>query len=42
MGVHIATIPFAVLEKMFVHPNTEKGLKAFLDDWEKLKNQLKS
>lgn len=42
MGAHIATIPFAVLEKMFVHPNTEKGLKAFLDDWEKLKNQLKS
>ncbi len=42
MGAHIATIPFAVLEKMFVHPNTEKGLKAFLDDWEKLKNQLKT
>ena len=42
MGAHIATIPFAVLEKMFIHPNTEKGLKAFLDDWEKLKNQLKS
>jgi transaldolase len=42
MGAHIATIPFAVLEKMFVHPNTEKGIKAFLDDWEKLKNQLKS
>lgn len=42
MGAHIATIPFAVLEKMFVHPNTEKGLKAFLDDWEKLKSQLKT
>lgn len=42
MGAHIATIPFAVLEKMFIHPNTEKGIKAFLDDWEKLKNQLKS
>ncbi len=42
MGAHIATIPFAVLEKMFIHPNTEKGLKAFLDDWEKLKSQLKT
>ncbi|MFX0072308.1 MAG: fructose-6-phosphate aldolase [Candidatus Hermodarchaeota archaeon] len=42
MGAHIATIPFAVLEKMFVHPNTEKGLKEFLDDWEKLKKQLKT
>ncbi len=38
VGAHIATIPFAVLEKMFKHPNTDKGLKAFLDDWEKLKN----
>ncbi len=41
IGVHIATIPFAVLEKMFKHPNTDKGLKAFLDDWEKLQKQLK-
>ena len=41
IGAHIATIPFAVLEKMFKHPNTDKGLKAFLDDWEKLQKQLK-
>ena len=41
MGAHIATIPFAVLEKMFVHPNTDKGLQAFLKDWEKLQEQLK-
>ncbi|MFX0082900.1 MAG: fructose-6-phosphate aldolase [Candidatus Hodarchaeota archaeon] len=41
MGAHIATIPFPVLEKMFIHPNTEKGLDAFLKDWEKLQNQLK-
>jgi transaldolase len=40
LGAHIATIPFSVLEKMFVHPNTEKGLEAFLKDWEKLKGQL--
>ena len=41
MGAHIATIPFSVLEKMFIHPNTEKGLEEFLKDWEKLQAQLK-
>ena len=41
MGAHVATIPFAVLDKMFKHPNTEKGLESFLKDWEKLQNQLK-
>ena len=42
MGAHIATIPFTVLEKMFKHPNTDKGLNEFLQDWEKLQNELKS
>ncbi|MFW9936250.1 MAG: fructose-6-phosphate aldolase [Candidatus Thorarchaeota archaeon] len=42
MGSHIATIPFDVLEKMFKHPNTDKGLEAFLKDWEKLQSQLKT
>lgn len=41
MGAHIATIPFAVLEKMFKHPNTDKGLDAFLSDWEKLQTKLR-
>ncbi|MCJ7649281.1 MAG: fructose-6-phosphate aldolase [Candidatus Lokiarchaeota archaeon] len=41
IGAHIATIPFSVLEKMFKHPNTEKGLEDFLKDWEKLQAQLK-
>jgi transaldolase len=41
MGAHIATIPFAVLEKMFKHPNTDKGLEDFLTDWEKLQAKLK-
>ena len=42
MGANIATIPFDVLEKMFKHPNTDKGLEAFLSDWEKLQNELKN
>ncbi|MFX0010634.1 MAG: fructose-6-phosphate aldolase [Candidatus Hermodarchaeota archaeon] len=40
VGAHIATIPFAVLEKMFKHPNSDAGLKAFLDDWGKLQKKL--
>ncbi|MFX1378921.1 MAG: fructose-6-phosphate aldolase [Promethearchaeota archaeon] len=40
IGAHIATIPFAVLEKMFRHPNTDQGLEAFLKDWEKLQREL--
>jgi len=32
-GADIATLPFAVLQKMIKHPYTEVGLRAFLDDW---------
>ncbi len=35
MGADIATIPFGVINKLAQHPLTDKGLKAFLDDWEK-------
>ena len=37
MGADIATIPFNVLSKLAAHPLTDKGLKAFLDDWNKAK-----
>ncbi len=37
MGADIATIPFNVLAKLAAHPLTDKGLKAFLADWEKSK-----
>jgi transaldolase len=37
MGADIATIPFSVLAKLAAHPMTDKGLKAFLADWEKTK-----
>ncbi len=37
MGADIATIPFNVLAKLAAHPLTDKGIKAFLDDWEKKK-----
>lgn len=35
IGADIATIPFDVLAKLVAHPLTDKGIKAFLDDWEK-------
>ncbi|MFZ0134132.1 MAG: fructose-6-phosphate aldolase [Desulfobacterales bacterium] len=37
IGADIATIPFNVLSKLAAHPLTDKGLKAFLDDWKKAK-----
>jgi len=37
MGADIATLPFNVLSKLAAHPLTDKGLKAFLDDWNKAK-----
>ncbi len=35
IGVHIATIPFKVLESMLLHPKTEEGVKKFSEDAEK-------
>ncbi|MGE5611144.1 MAG: fructose-6-phosphate aldolase [Bacillota bacterium] len=35
IGAEIATVPFAVIEKMLFHPLTDIGLKRFLDDWKK-------
>ena len=37
MGAHIATIPFSVLAKLAAHPMTDKGIRSFLDDWNKRK-----
>jgi transaldolase len=38
LGADIATVPFNVLEKLVKHPLTDRGLEAFLADWEKVKN----
>lgn len=38
-GAHVATIPAKVLDQMFNHPLTDKGLAQFLKDWEKAKPQ---
>jgi len=38
MGADIATVPFGVLKKMVAHPLTDRGLDAFMADWEKVQN----
>ena len=35
MGAHVCTVPPGVLRAMFNHPLTDKGLAAFLADWQK-------
>jgi transaldolase len=36
IGADIATMPFAVMEKLAMHPLTDIGLARFLKDWEKV------
>lgn len=38
MGADIATVPFAALKKCMQHPLTDRGLEAFMKDWEKVQN----
>jgi transaldolase len=35
VGAHVSTLPPNVLRQMFQHPLTDKGLAAFLADWQK-------
>jgi transaldolase len=39
MGADIATIPFKVMQQMTHHPLTDKGIKAFMDDWNKVQKK---
>jgi len=32
-GAHISTIPFKVIQQLFSHPLTDKGIDAFIADW---------
>jgi len=32
-GADVATVPFTVLEKLFLHPLTDRGLEIFKNDW---------
>lgn len=35
LGAHVATVPPKILRQLALHPLTDKGLAAFLDDWRK-------
>jgi transaldolase len=35
LGAHVATMPPNVLRQLYKHPLTDKGLEAFVADWEK-------
>ena len=35
IGAHVATLPPKVIHELYSHELTDKGLKAFLDDWAK-------
>ena len=35
LGADIATVPAAVIKALYKHPLTDKGLEAFISDWEK-------
>lgn len=37
-GAHVATVPFKVLESLFRHPLTDRGIEQFNKDWEKYLN----
>jgi transaldolase len=34
-GAHIATMPLKVIQMLYKHPLTDKGLAGFLSDWDK-------
>lgn len=37
MGADVVTVPLKVIQQLTKHPLTDLGLKAFLDDWNKVK-----
>jgi transaldolase len=40
LGADVATVPFKIINQMMSHPLTDKGLKAFLDDWNKARSSI--
>lgn len=40
LGADVATMPFAVFEKLVKHPLTDSGLERFLGDWKSLQDEL--
>jgi transaldolase len=34
-GAHVCTIPYKILQQMYQHPLTDKGIATFTEDWKK-------
>ena len=41
VGAHIATVPYEVIKKAVKHPLTDKGIDAFMSDWNKVFGEKK-
>jgi transaldolase len=41
IGADVSTVPFKVIQQMMQHPLTDKGLAAFIVDWEKAMKAMK-
>jgi len=41
IGADVATVPYAVIEKLMQHPLTDIGIKRFLEDWKTLDTKQK-
>ncbi|HHI02018.1 MAG: fructose-6-phosphate aldolase [Candidatus Zixiibacteriota bacterium] len=39
IGADVATVPFKVINSLIKHPLTDRGMKSFLKDWEKVKKE---
>ena len=40
LGADVATLPYSVFSALAKHPLTDLGLKRFLEDWDKVKEQI--
>ncbi|MFQ5871383.1 MAG: fructose-6-phosphate aldolase, partial [Candidatus Geothermarchaeales archaeon] len=40
-GAQISTVPYNVLRKMFLHDLTDVGLRRFIEDWEKVPEDMR-
>ena len=36
IGAHVATVPFAVIDRWMAHPLTDRGLARFIEDAKKI------
>jgi transaldolase len=39
-GAHVATLPLKVVDALFTHPLTDKGLEQFLKDYAKVFDEV--